>query len=56
MDRSSDISNDAADRETEQVYEVCIVGAGPIGLELGVCLKQAGLTSSILMPNRSATR
>ena len=43
MDRSSDFSVDAADRETEQVYDVCIVGAGPIGLELAVCLKQAGL-------------
>ncbi len=43
MDRCSDISNDAADRETEQIFDVCIVGAGPIGLELAVCLKQAGL-------------
>ena len=27
----------------EQVYEVAIIGAGPIGLELAVSLKQAGV-------------
>ncbi len=43
MQSSNRLFNDPAGEAVDHVYDVCIVGAGPIGLELAVCLKQAGL-------------
>jgi len=34
------------------LYEVAIIGAGPIGLELAVCLKQAGVNTLHLDANQ----
>jgi len=43
METSSGFSSDPASDTDDRVFDVCIVGAGPIGLEVAVCLKQAGL-------------
>src|SRR5512141_1775882 len=43
MMMSSRSDSEASANQTGTEYEVAILGAGPIGLEMAVCLKRAGV-------------